>query len=190
MPNPTQKAHDVLHRVLLQSYPNAQRHVGPAAGGFVSALVSPLFDKSFPARRAAQEIADRVWKANGALDEQDRVVLFDLRFFPNEAALFSEDGTLRTQHRRREDGMMVATTTAGDARVHVHWVDAEALLMDPLSLRVCRVVADEDSPHLPLDVPRPFAHLELGGSVFPVIGIKKDDNGRWWDVQLDNPEAE
>ncbi|HEY6912274.1 MAG TPA: hypothetical protein VI356_23040 [Myxococcales bacterium] len=154
------------------------------------ALVSPAFDESFHARRAAQEIADHVWNANGQLDQEDRIVLFDVTFFPSESAVFSEKATLRTEHRKWEDGMMVATTTAGDVPVLVHWVDAETLLIDPLAIQTCRVLPDELRPHLPLDVKRDFAHLELGGSVFPVLGIAKNASGRWWDVRIDNPGRE
>lgn len=187
MPNPTEKAREVLDKVLAESFPNARRHVGSGAGGFVVALESPLFDDAFGSRQAAQDIADRVWETSRHLEPEDRIVLFDLRFFPSESALFSEDAMLRTQHRRWEGGIMVATTTIGDAPVSVHWVDAETLLIAPLILQTCRVMPKKGLPYQPLELPRPFAHLELGGSVFPVLKVEKDSNGRWWDVQIDNP---
>lgn len=178
MPSPAEQN---LLTAFGETFGNATPEIAPVAGGFVSALISPEFGQAgFSARDAKMRILERLRTLNAHTPPQDRVVLFELDFFSSPESVYSEHAQLRARATSWEHGHPVLTTTSQDAWVLVHKVDAEALLIDPLSQRSCRVIQDRDASFR--IGARRFAELDLGGSTFPVREVEL--NGDRWVVHF------
>src|SRR5438445_267211 len=116
MPNPTDKARQLLARALTESFPGADSEFETVAGGFVVAVTSAAFGTpGFSSREAGRKFADVIWRVNTKADEPDRVVVFECKFFSKEHAVYDEKGQLRAQPTKWENGHPVYATTSQDA---------------------------------------------------------------------------
>lgn len=178
------RSEKILREVFRSAYPDAVLDFAAVAGGFVVALIAPAFGSpNFSKADAAQKVVEGFWSRNARAEQADRVVIFELDFFADQLAIFSEQAHLRARATSYEEGHPVFTTTSQDAFVFVNKVDAEALLIDPLSKQSCRVIEDSQFPGFSLGLRR-FAQMDLGGSSFPVREVIPEESQRYWRVHF------
>jgi hypothetical protein len=177
--DPSEAAREHLERVLRDLYPDAERVVEAAAGGFLVALVSPIFNGHSRTPIEMERLFQRLSAENQSIpDPQDRIVVFSMFFYPDHEALFDKRGALRIRRDSRDDsGILTRHSSYGDMSLRVHVLDAEALLIDRPRRRRCRAIQDLEFP-TPYDIgDYTYLQFDVGGHVFDVEEVRRAAKG-------------
>lgn len=181
MPANSEKAKATLEGALAELFPEASQHICAVAGGFVVGLVGHAFSTLENQREKALEVLKAMGPVNHRIkDPQDRVVIFDVKFFVAEGDVFCTDAILRDRASDIQRGTRTSYATVGTAYVKAHAIDAEAMSIDPEVQVTCRVVLD---PAFPKDPARlnstQYVQFDLLGLEMDVDRIEKTDGDIW-----------
>lgn len=175
------QARTTLETVLRRVYGIATPIIKPAAGGFVVGLVDRSFATSTPGQGEFNRLMNELESVNaGTPDPQDRVAVFTLRFYSDEKDAFNKQAALRFRPAGRESGGWVHYTSAQDAFLLAHEIDAEAILTDPEAPAGCRVIRDDSIVSLAATPTAfPYRQFELDGRPLTVDRVEDLGNGVW-----------
>lgn len=177
-PKSSVESEAILKRAVRETFhTNGPIQVSPVSGGYVVAVIDARLAANPPAGNHLAPLFQRLASENGMIAEVDqRIVLWNIDFFQDDLAAFSVRALLRTTPSEYQGGIFTVTRRALDAEVKVHALDAGSLLIDPTSVRDCRVKPET----APTDLIRVahYRELDFHGLHFGVTSVDAQ-NGIW-----------
>lgn len=178
----SERALGTLQGLLQQTYAGARQTVLPAAGGFIVGLVDPRFGAVMPGQDEFLGFMKALGPVNASIpNAEDRIVIFSLRFYAADRDAYNTRAALRVRATSWDaSGASTHYASAQDAYLLAHEVDAEAMLTDPQSHRVCRVIRDDSIQSLAVSPSAlPYAQFDLEGEDFGVERVEDAGEGVW-----------